>query len=209
MSNIIEKIKALFEEANPTTEVQFKDVKTDGGLLLRITGDIALDSPIQEIKEDGTLADIPDGDYTLEDGTTISVLGGKIAEVATAEEEAVDANEGEMAVSTDAAPATEEVPAEGPSVEERLMACEKKLAEVIDMCNKMAEAHNNMSAENEKLKAENSEFKANFEAEVAKNEELAKKAAAPTINLKKFEKTETTNNLKSASSLERILRLKK
>jgi hypothetical protein len=211
MSNLVSKIKALFEEANPATEVNFKDVKTDSGLLLRITGDIALDSKVQEIKEDGTLADLLDGDYTLEDGTTISVLGGKIAEVSSAEEEAVDANEGEseMAVEVEAPPATEEVPAEKEAtIEERMMACEKKLSEVVELMNKMAGNMSETTTENEKLKAENAEFKANFEAEVAKNEELAKKAAAPAVSLKKFEKEETKLNIKNLSLVDKIQRMK-
>lgn len=202
--SLLKKITQLFE-AETAAEVKFADVKTDGGLLLRITGDIAIDSPIQQINEDGSLSDLADGDYTLEDGTTIAVLGGKIAEVATAEEEAVDANEGEMATETptevpaetqlaEAAPA--EAPAEAPvsSVEDRIAALEAKIAEVIDALNKMADMHNNMSTENVELKKQ--------------NEELSKKAAAPAVSFKKFEKSES-NTSKPSSMLEKVLRAKK
>lgn len=201
--SLINKIKQLFEAE--TAEVKFADVKTDGGLLLRITGELAIDSTVQQINEDGSLTDLPDGDYTLESGETIAVLGGKIAEVATAEEEAVDANEGEMgvetteapvelAVATDAAPATEETPAPAEDdTKKRLDALEAKVIELIDAMNAMS---GNMEAE----KAENVELK-------KQNEELSKKVAAPAVSFKKFEKQEITNS-KPNSMLERVLRAK-
>jgi len=194
---LLNKIKQLFETETATpVEVKFLDVKTqDGSLLLRITGDVAIDSAVQVITEDGSLNDIENGDYVLEDGKTISVLDGKIAGVTETAEEAEAEAEGEMAVETElAAPATEEAPAteNAGDLETRLAACEAKLAEVIDLCNKMAGNMNELSTEKEEL--------------LKKNEVLSAKAAAPSVLFKKFEKEPEA--VKAGSMLDKVMKAK-
>lgn len=77
-----------------------KEVKTKDGKLLSIEGEIKVDAPIKESTPDG-LVDLADGDYVLVDDAgkelPISVMGGKIAEISTVQEEQKDPAEGEMA----------------------------------------------------------------------------------------------------------------
>lgn len=77
-------------------EVKMADVKTKDGKTLSIDGDLVVGSPIKEATPDG-LVDLADGDYILVDEagkeTSISVMGGLIAEISTAQEEAQDATE--------------------------------------------------------------------------------------------------------------------
>jgi regulator of replication initiation timing len=217
--SLFKKIKGLFEETATPVETSFKDVKTAEGLLLRITGDIAIDSAIQQINEDGSLTDLPDGDYTLESGETVAVLGGKIAEIATAAEEAKDANEGELEAEVIATPLTDEVhkpkkvvttthyadevtgdtsaPATtAGTVEDRVAALEAKVTELIDAINALSGSNTEMAAENAILKT--------------KNEELSKAPAAPAASFKKFEKPEVAStDKKEITMLEKVLNKKK
>tara|TARA_R110000868_G_scaffold71925_2_gene210012 strand:- start:186 stop:842 length:657 start_codon:yes stop_codon:yes gene_type:complete len=213
--SILEKVKALFTEANPeSAQATFVDVKAnDGAVLLRITGDIAIDSAVQVINEDGSLADAQDGEFKLEDGTSITVLAGKISEVATATEEATDAAEGEAAsvetvnataettvemaegdIKPDGeAPASEEIAS---NLEERVTALESRISELIDMVKGM---HSDMSTEKVTLETEIATLK-------TKNEELSKVNAAPEVNFKKVEKME--KEYKSLSLVEKVMRMK-
>lgn len=93
--SLIKSIKALFaEQAVPTevaeneTPIEFVDVKTADGMILRVS-DLAVDGTVMEISEEGEVA-VEDNTYTLEDGTQIVVVGGVIAEVIEAEVEEVE-----------------------------------------------------------------------------------------------------------------------
>jgi hypothetical protein len=211
--SILEKVKALFTEANPeSAKATFVDVKAnDGAVLLRITGDIATDSKVEVINEDGSLADAKDGEFKLEDGTSITVLAGKIAEVSTAAEEASDEAEGEAAsvetvnataettvemaegdIKPDGeAPASEEIAG---NLEERVTALESRISELIDLVKGIDMKCKDMSAVNEDLKA--------------KNEELSKVNAAPEVNFKKVEKMESAKEFKNLSLVEKVMRMK-
>lgn len=86
-------------ESNPEEkkdEVKMADVKTKDGKTLSIEGDVVVGSPIKESTPEG-LVDLADGDYILIDEagkeTSISVMGGLIAEISTPKEEAKDATE--------------------------------------------------------------------------------------------------------------------
>lgn len=86
-------------ESNPEEkkdEVKMADVKTKDGKTLSIEGDVVVGSPIKESTPEG-LVDLADGDYILIDEagkeTSISVMGGLIAEISTPQEEAKDATE--------------------------------------------------------------------------------------------------------------------
>lgn len=215
--SLVEKIKALFNEANPTPEVKnFVDVKSqDGTLLLRIS-ELAVDGTVEVINEDGTLSPYA-GEVVLEDGTEIVVTEGRIAEIATKEAEASEGEgEGEMAsekpvetpvaevVETPAAEFAEgESPAKGAediasNLEGRIDALEKRISEIIDMLKgKEAEMKDKVEA----MSAENAELK-------AKNEELAKKAAAPAASFKKIEKSEVAVDRKKLSLVEKLALLK-
>lgn len=77
-------------------EVKMTDVKTKDGKVLSVEGDLVVGSPIKEATPEGAI-DLADGDYVIVDDagkeTSISVMGGLIAEIATPQEEAKDATE--------------------------------------------------------------------------------------------------------------------
>jgi len=58
----------------------FEDVKDQSGNLIRIDK-YEVGSKVQLISTDGTLIDVPDGDYTLEDGRSFTVAGNVIASI--------------------------------------------------------------------------------------------------------------------------------
>jgi hypothetical protein len=90
--NLIEKFKKIFFSLEEPV-ISFTDLKLSDGTM------ISIDKPSAEIgakvtvEVDGVKSDALDGDYTLEDGTVISVLGGMISEIATP---AAEAGEGEI-----------------------------------------------------------------------------------------------------------------
>jgi hypothetical protein len=84
MSEIIKKIKTyLSEEAQ---EITLTDVKTQDGIILSFDGDeLSVGVEIYTVDESGRNPAM-DGDYKLEDGTTIVVVESKVAEIKPAEE---------------------------------------------------------------------------------------------------------------------------
>ena len=101
--SLLNKIKEIFaaEEVQPT-EMANLFVKTMDGVILMVKAEsLLVDAEILMIDEAGVEQPLLDGEYTLEDGTEISVLGGKIAEVATAEAEVEEPVTEEVAASTE------------------------------------------------------------------------------------------------------------
>jgi hypothetical protein len=212
--SLVEKIKALFNEANPNLEAAvatFVDVKSkDGSLLLRISA-LEVDGTVEIINEDGTLSPYA-GEVVLEDGTEIVATEGKIVEVASPEAEVA---EGEMATEA-AVEVVEEVaaaefaegetPAKGAediasNLEGRITALETRISEIIELLKGKDAKAEEMETKVEVMSAENAELK-------AKNEELAKKTAAPAVSFKKFEKSEVISENKKLSLVERVAQLK-
>lgn len=92
--DVTEKIKAnlaaikkiVFEEETETTQEEtFVDVKAADGTILRIEPAVEVGATAKVVDEAGEMTDAADGDIELEDGTVISVEGGIVANVATAE----------------------------------------------------------------------------------------------------------------------------
>lgn len=54
---------------------------TKDGVNVVFDGEIAVDTPVYVIAEDGSKTPAPDGDLTFEDGTIIGVIGGKISSI--------------------------------------------------------------------------------------------------------------------------------
>jgi hypothetical protein len=81
----IEAIKSWVKlaETPVTPDVPKKplEVKTKDGKIFSIEGELKAESVIKEATPEG-LVDVADGEYELEDGTKIKVVGGKISEVA-------------------------------------------------------------------------------------------------------------------------------
>jgi len=88
-----EALKKLFEEVAPVVEATFVDVKTADGVVLRVDGSKAEVGGKCLLVDANGANPAPDASYTLEDGTSITVMGGVISEVSTAAEEAQDATE--------------------------------------------------------------------------------------------------------------------
>jgi hypothetical protein len=84
--SLISKIKELFAEVETEniTPMEFVDVKTTDGMILRIS-DLAVDGTVVEISENGEMP-VEDDTYVLEDGNSIVVVAGVITEVIVAEE---------------------------------------------------------------------------------------------------------------------------
>jgi hypothetical protein len=92
------KMTSIVEDKNKN--IKLMDYKTMDGTILK--GDITIGADLVVVAIDGTETPA-EGDYTLEDGTEINVIAGKVAEVSTPEEAAADAatNPGDMAITPD------------------------------------------------------------------------------------------------------------
>jgi len=97
--NLINKIKDLMvtygflnekeeitEEVETIVNVEFTDVKTSDGTMLKVNGDIAVGNDVMVVTEEGEIP-APDGEYELEDGTKFMVANGKIESIGEPEVE--------------------------------------------------------------------------------------------------------------------------
>lgn len=91
-----------------STEQKFANAKLADGTVIEIQGETIVGSAVMVVTEQGA-APIPDGEYTMEDGTVIYTSGGVIAEVkapeAEAEEPAAPTGEQPMNAGGNPAPA--------------------------------------------------------------------------------------------------------
>lgn len=139
---------------DPNAPAASKEIKTKDGKVLSITGELAVGSEIKEKAPEG-LKDLADGDYVLIDDAgkelPISVIGGKIAEISTVQEEQKDPAEGEMAKQV--ATLTTQLSEQKKSNEKLITDLKTELAsvkgQVVDLSNtliKILEAPINLSA---------------------------------------------------------------
>lgn len=86
MSEIIQKMKVFLQNEIPAeVEVQMTDVKTKDGIILSFEGELVSGIEIFIVDETGKNP-ASDGEYILEDGQTIIVAEGKVAEVKVPED---------------------------------------------------------------------------------------------------------------------------
>lgn len=78
----ISKIKVMLGLAAAPSGKTGNHVKTSDGMILNIIGELAPGTAVKEIGPDGE-TDVPDGEYTLEDGTKINLEGGLIVDIKT------------------------------------------------------------------------------------------------------------------------------
>ena len=71
--------------------LKFNEDTLADGTMIATDGEFIVGAQVNVVAADGSQNPIPDGSYTLSDGTIITVMAGVITEVATAEEEAADA----------------------------------------------------------------------------------------------------------------------
>jgi len=159
INEALDKLKGIVEKFSGT-EQKFKDVKlNDGTTIVSYDGDMpAQGMPLFVVTPEGRIP-APDGEHVTEDGTTIVVIGGLIAEVKEAE---VETEEGAAPV----APAAVEQSAAAPKrviksqVEEHVFSLEIEGVEPISV-----DFSSMFTAFNEKfaaLEKENTELKAEF-----------------------------------------------
>lgn len=66
---------------------KFLDVKASDGSIFKVTGEeLQVDAKVELVNEDGSLTEVADGEYVLEDGTKIIVVASMITEVVAAED---------------------------------------------------------------------------------------------------------------------------
>ena len=88
-------------------EAKFVDVKLDNGDVIRVEPNVEEGATVTAISEEGAVQ-VEDGDYKLEDGSTISVVSGVIIAIAVMEEEVAEEPEVEEAVEMAAEPTVED-----------------------------------------------------------------------------------------------------
>ena len=168
----IEKLKSLigkFEAVKPeaeNVEVKFKDMKLQTGEIISIDGEeLAIGVPVYLMTPEGRLP-APDGDMVLEDGTTLSIKDGLVAEVGAPEAEVP---EGEVAAEPSTVPPAAEEMGTKPKrviksqVEEHVFNAFKEEAET---------KANELKAELEAIKAEFEALKEKFNKSLEFNKEV-------------------------------------
>lgn len=141
---IRETIKNLMKfEAEEVVEVKLLDIMAkDGTKYTTPSTTLGVDSEIYQVDADGNQTPANDGQIELEDGSILTVSKGKVTEMLAAPE-AMDGQEtpieDAMAVTTDVP--TDETPAdiaEDTTTEQRISDLEAKIAEILDMMDKMS-----------------------------------------------------------------------
>lgn len=114
MSEIIQKMKVFLQNEIPA--VQMTDVKTKDGMILSFEGELVAGVEIFIVDETGKNP-ATDGEYILEDGQTIIVAEGKVAEIKMPEDP-IEEPETEEALPVAEIPMAEEPVVEKPKEED-------------------------------------------------------------------------------------------
>lgn len=180
---LIDNIKALF------SEVKFADVKTKDGAILRIEGELKEGAKASVIAEDGTVSDAPAKEYSLEDGTVITVVEkGVIEKIVEAVKEAEEEKIEEVKAAEEDEPAKEkaETPEEEQAEVDDVETLKSKVAELESAITMIAEQvktlmdSGSVPAELAEIKKENKNLKKQVK-------ELASEPATPPASFKKIE----------------------
>lgn len=100
---------------------QFKNIKTDKGVL-EYDGELEVNTKVYITDENGERKEIEDGNYITEDGVTIVVANGVVAEIIEKEEEVIEEpTTEEEVIETVEEPKTEEPIEEEPTTEEEVI----------------------------------------------------------------------------------------
>ena len=216
---LINKIKAIFEAEKELILAETIFVKTqDGQIFLVKAPALALDVEIVLVDEAGVEQPILDGDYILDDNSTISVLAGKVAEIATAEEEAGDEAEVEAPVEEvvaeevilEAIPAGDYILEDGSTItvdENQVVIAYVKAEEVVVEEAPVEEAMEvvNFSAINEELELKVAKLEAELKLSKEAFEKVNSQPATKAIDKKKFEKTEVKTQSTMLSKVTEIM----
>jgi hypothetical protein len=99
-----ELVEMTTQEVDKNKNILLMEYKTKDGLTLKWEGDAAVDVEVFVVAEDGTETPAENGDYILEDGTTIVITNGKVAEIKPVET-APEENLADPVLPTDEQPA--------------------------------------------------------------------------------------------------------
>lgn len=102
---LLEKVKAIFAatDITPVPDVIF--VKTDDGKIFLVKSkEVAVDADVILIDESAEQVAVADGDYTLTDGSSISIAAGKITAVTPKAADDASATDATPAVPADSTP---------------------------------------------------------------------------------------------------------
>ena len=139
-AKLIERIKEQLK-AVISNEVKFAEVKAGDLLISSPDEELIIGSEVYTIDQDGNNIPLTDGDYTLDSGVKINVVGGKVEAIVAAEAE-VEAEEdiadAEVEVETET-PVDEDAPEEAPTAEADMKNIMKKMLERLEKCEKMIE----------------------------------------------------------------------
>lgn len=172
-SKLIENIKSQLKSLM-SSEVKFAEVKAGDLMITSPDEELVVGSEVFKTDESGNNVPLTDGEYTLDSGEKIAVVGGKIEGIVASE--GVEAGEIEIEVGQpEEEVSEEEVPAEDvvdetdeemgskkmKELEERMVKCEKMLEEMSKANNQMKQELANVSSEPSKasISVEPTEFK--------------------------------------------------
>lgn len=139
--------------------VKFASAKLADGTAINIQGDSLAAGVVVTVVTEAGEAPLPDGEYTLEDGTVFEVAGGSVAEVKAPAASAEEGMEAAPNAAPNAAPAA---PSPTQIIEriEKEMVFEKveKIEQLEKQINALTEKFAEVEAENKALKSDNVKF---------------------------------------------------
>lgn len=144
-TKLIEKIKLQLKELM-SKEQKFIEVKAGDLMITSPDEELVVDSEVYTVDQDGNNIPLVDNDYKLDDGTTITVLGGKITAMVTGdapeveEEDKVEIEQAEVPVEEEV---KEEVKVEEP-VEDEMKVLKDRVAKCEEMLARMSEEKESM-----------------------------------------------------------------
>lgn len=201
---LLDKVKALFTETEMAEDKMF--IKTKDGIIFAVNGtELAVDAPIVMIDEAGVEQPIEDGDYILEDDSTISVKGGLVSvitpEAETPAEEVAEDNVEEEVMAELVIPQGDYTLENGDviTIDDKGMVINIiKAPEVMEEV--VAEAEVVVDPRIAELEAALELSKIELEASKQAFEKLKSEPAAKALDIKKFEKTEVKTSKDSMLS---------
>ena len=194
VERMIERLRQMLEAATPAPAQKFGRVTTDKGVLAWPgEADLKAGDPVNILDADGNEVRPEDGDYRTEDGKTIVVADGIVAEIRDPEAEVAPQGEPEQEAETPAE-AEPETPAAEPEAEpdykalyeqalERIAELEAALAEATGQTENALAENATMGAEVEALREQIAELKAQPAAKPA-HEELREAATIGKTGIK-------------------------
>ena len=165
---------------------KFETAKLADGTEIMWDGELAEGTAIMVVAEDGNQMPAPDATHELEDGTKVTTVGGLVTAIEPKKEVEIEV---ELAVEPDMT-----------KLEERLMACEEKMAAIETKMSEMFAAHES------KFEAINTNNESKFEAISKIVEEIA---AEPIVAIEKPKNSTFSNKQNAMTAIERIANFKK